>query len=503
MRLVVVPALLFMAASLARLPAQTASYVASMLRPPTPPREFRGVWVATVNNIDWPSKKGLTTAEQKAELRAILDRVAALRLNAVLFQVRPACDALYASRLEPWSEYLCGQMGQSPKPFYDPLEFAVAEAHRRGLELHAWFNPFRARHNTATSPIARHHISQSRPGLVVKYGKQMWLDPGQREAHDYSLQVIRDVVRRYDIDGVHMDDYFYPYPERTSDKRVINFPDGASWQRYQAAGGRLTRDDWRRDNVNNFIRRLNDAVHAEKWWVRFSVSPFGIWRPGNPPQIKGFDAYADLYADSRKWLASGWLDFFVPQLYWSSKEPEQSFPVLLNWWAKQNTGHRHVWPGIAVTRAGNATWGAEEIVRQVNSSRNAAETRGQIYWNMSALRNNRGLGDALTRQVYQEPALTPAFPWLAKSLPAAPVVSARDSGRDGVRINWRSSAGPAPARWMVQKRSGGVWSMQVVSGRETSLVLGTRPGYPEVIAVAGLDRAGNAGSPTVMQRAVR
>ena len=492
--------LLAASACTVRLPAQTASYVPSNLRPPAPPREFRGVWVATVNNIDWPSKKGLTTAEQKAEWRAILDRAAALRLNAVLFQVRPACDALYASRLEPWSEYLDGQMGQAPKPFYDPLAFAVTEAHQRGLELHAWFNPFRARHNTATAQITRDHISRTRPGLVVSYGKQMWLDPGQRETHEHSLKVILDVVRRYDIDGVHLDDYFYPYPERSADKKIMDFPDGGSWQRYQAGGGTLARDDWRRDNVNRFVRRLNDAVHAEKWWVRFSVSPFGIWRPGNPPQIKGFDAYAALYADSRQWLASGWIDFFVPQLYWSSKEPEQSFPVLLSWWAKQNTAHRHVWPGIAVARAANPTWGAEEIVRQVKSSRDTAETRGQVYWNMSALRNNRGLGDALTKQVYQEAALSPGFSWLAKAPLAAPQLTCRSTGRDGLRVSWKAAAGAAPARWLVQKRTGGVWTTQVIAGRESSLVLNTRPDYPDVIAVTGLDRANNAGAPAVAQR---
>ena len=503
MRPILAVAVTVLALGSARLPAQSPSYVPSLLRPPAPPREFRGAWVATVNNIDWPSKRGLSTADQQAELRAILDRAVALRLNAILFQVRPACDALYASRHEPWSEYLTGQMGQAPRPFYDPLEFAIAEAHRRGLELHAWFNPFRARHNTATSAIARNHISQTQPALVFNYGKQMWLDPGQRETHEHSLKVILDVVRRYDVDGIHLDDYFYPYPERTADKRVIDFPDGASWRRYQAGGGKLAREDWRRENVNTFVRRLNDAIHAEKSWVRFSVSPFGIWRPGNPPQIKGFDAYDQLYADARKWLANGWLDFFVPQLYWSSKDVEQSFPVLLNWWQKQNAARRHVWPGIAVTRTSNPEWGPEEIVRQVKFSRESAETRGQVYWNMSSLRNNRTLGDALTRQVYQQTALTPAFPWLVRSTPAAPHVTCRSAGRDGLRVSWKNPSGPAPARWLVQMRTGGVWSMQIASGRESAMLTGPRSIYPEVVAVSGLDRAGNAGSSTVLQRAAK
>lgn len=488
----------------ARLSAQSPSYGPSLLRPPAPAREFRGVWVATVNNIDWPSKRGLSTAEQKAELRALLDRAVALRLNVVLFQVRPACDALYASRLEPWSEYLCGQMGQAPKPFYDPLELAVTEAHQRGLELHAWFNPFRAHHSTATSPISRSHVSKTRPGLVVSYGRQLWLDPGQREAQDHSLNVILDVVRRYDIDGVHLDDYFYPYPERGADKRNVEFPDHASWQRYRAGGGRLARDDWRRANVDAFIRRLQEAVHAEKSWVRFSVSPFGIWRPGHPAQIKGFDAYAELYADSRQWLANGWVDFLVPQLYWSIKETEQSFPVLLKWWVQQNTARRHVWPGIAATRAGNSNWGAEEILRQVRLSRDITNPSGHVFWNMSSLRGERaGLGQSLVRQAYQEPVLVPGCPWLVKSLPGAPVVSARNAGRDGVRITWRAASGPTPARWLIQKRIGGVWSWQVVAGRDSALTLGPQAGVPDVIAVTGLDRAGNPGSAGVLQRARR
>ena len=190
------------------------TYVPAQAQPPLPLREFRGVWVATVNNIDWPSKPGLPSNQQKSELLALLDRAAQLRFNAVLLQVRPACDAFYASPLEPWSEYLTGQMGRAPQPYYDPLEFAVSEAHERGLELHARFNPFRARHSTGRTAVSSNHVSRLHPAWVHSYGNQLWLDPGEKAARDYSIRVILDVVRRYDIDGVHLDDYFYPYPEK-------------------------------------------------------------------------------------------------------------------------------------------------------------------------------------------------------------------------------------------------------------------------------------------------
>jgi uncharacterized lipoprotein YddW (UPF0748 family) len=212
--------------------AGAAVFQPCTVTPPPPPREFRAAWVAAVGNIDWPSKRDLSTAEQKAELLAILDRAAELKLNVVILQVRPAADALYASAIEPWSEYLTGAMGKPPEPFYDPLAFAVAEAHRRGLELHAWFNPFRARHFSAKSPIAGSHISRRRPQWVRPYGKQLWLDPGEKGVQDYSLSVVMDVVKRYDIDGVHFDDYFYPYKEPDAAGRDLDFPDGLSWRRY-------------------------------------------------------------------------------------------------------------------------------------------------------------------------------------------------------------------------------------------------------------------------------
>ena len=287
--LFLLPAILF---------AADTNFPAEKIIPPSPPREFRAAWIATVGNSSWPSKSGLTTAQQKSELIAILDRTVALKMNAVIFQVRPACDALYQSSIEPWSEYLTGVQGRAPSPFYDPLAFAITEAHKRGLELHAWFNPFRAHHFQATSPIANNHISKSHPEWVRGYGKYLWLDPGDSAVRDYSLRVVMDVVKRYDVDGVHFDDYFYPYREKNSKGVEMDFPDSQTWKKFGAESG-LARDDWRRRNVDRFMEKVYLSIKQEKPWVKFGISPFGIWRPQNPPSIKGFDAYAEIFADSR------------------------------------------------------------------------------------------------------------------------------------------------------------------------------------------------------------
>ncbi|MBU6410991.1 MAG: family 10 glycosylhydrolase, partial [Verrucomicrobia bacterium] len=275
--------------------AAGGSYQPAAVIPPPVAREFRGAWIATVANLDWPSKPGLPVAQQKTELIALLDRAAQLKLNAVIFQVRPMCDAMYASPLEPWSAYLTGVQGRAPQPFYDPLAFAIDEAHKRGLELHAWFNPFRVSSPQARLPLALDDIARTHPELVRHYGDLLWLDPGEPAARQHVLDVIMDVVKRYDVDGVQFDDYFYPYPQSDASGRELDFPDAASWRRFGAGRG-LTRGDWRRQNINRFIQSVYQNIKAVKPWVKFGVSPFGIWRPGNPPQIKGFDAYAKLYA---------------------------------------------------------------------------------------------------------------------------------------------------------------------------------------------------------------
>jgi len=356
--------------------------------------EFRAAWVATVHNIDWPSAPGLPVAAQKAELRAILDRAAELKLTAILLQVRPASDALYASEQEPWSQFLSGRQGVSPG--YDPLEFAITEAHARGIELHAWVNPFRAA-SSASAFLDARHVAKQHAGWVRRFGAQLWVDPGEPAAREYVLGVLGDIVRRYDIDGLHIDDYFYPYPVKG-----VSFPDDATWARYGAKSG-LTRDDWRRENINDFVRSMYRTVKSIKPSVRVGISPFGIWRPGVPPTIEAqLDAYGQLFADSRKWLAEGWCDYLAPQLYWGIAPAKQSFPVLLEWWRAQSRG-KPIWPGIATERIG-ANRPAQEILDQIALTRRGTDSPGHIHWSMKALmRNQGGIADRLRSGPYAMP----------------------------------------------------------------------------------------------------
>ncbi|HEX6069448.1 MAG TPA: family 10 glycosylhydrolase [Longimicrobiaceae bacterium] len=456
--------------------------------PPALPREFRAVWVATVGNMDWPSRRGLPAEQQRAELLRILDDAAALGLNAVIFQVRPAADALYASPHEPWSEYLSGTMGAPPQPEYDPLEFAIREAHLRGLELHAWFNPYRARHPSGRSPASADHLSRRRPDLVERYGSHMWMDPGNSEVQDETVKVVLDVVQRYDIDGVHIDDYFYPYQERTAAGRVIPFPDDDSYARYRASGGRLARDDWRRDNVNTLIARLYREIKETKRWVKFGISPFGIWRPGYPASVTGLDAYATLYADARKWLADGWVDYFTPQLYWRIDAPEQSYPGLLDWWVEQNTFDRHVWPGNFIDRvADSRRWPAHEIVAQIEATRANPGAGGNVLFSMKTLlRNPDALWEKLRGGPYADAALVPASPWLGETRPAAPAVQARWTNDEAVEVRI-VPRGEEPVRWWaLQTLENGRWRLRVISGEMESVLLPTA----DWVAVRGIGRTG-------------
>lgn len=486
-----------------------------LLPPPAPRPEFRAVWIATVGNIDWPSRPGLTTDQQKAEMIALLDRAKQLNLNAVVFQVRPACDALYASPYEPWSEYLTGQQGKAPDPLYDPLAFAVEEAHKRGLELHAWFNPYRARTANDPNPAAPNHISVTRPDLAKPYGSLIWLDPGEPEVQDETVKVILDVVKRYDVDGVHMDDYFYPYPDVDQNKNVLPFPDDPSWNRYVASGGKLNRDDWRRENVNTLIRRLHDGIHAEKPWVKFGVSPFGIWRPGYPEQIQGFDSYAQLYADSRRWLWEGWVDYLAPQLYWKIEQTPQSYPVLLSWWTRQNPLGRNLWPGLYTGRAapgedgGAAAWPGEEIVYQVRATRGISGATGNVHFSAKSLLSpddRGGLGRLLKSTVYTEPAPVPASPWLTgETPPPAPtgLMLRPAAGEEAPTLSWKAasarnsgSSAAAPWEWIVQAHTGKTWSTAAILTRDQT-TLPVPPGA-DAVAVSAIGRTGSISFATVL-----
>ncbi len=487
--------------------APAISGPASALRnPPPAPREFRAVWVASVANIDWPSRPGLSSAEQQTELIALLDRSAALNLNAVILQVRPAADALYESGMEPWSPYLTGTMGQPPEPFYDPLAFAVAEAHKRGLELHAWFNPFRARHGTFTGETSDSHVSRTHPHLVRSYGRSLWLDPGEPDVHRWSQAVILDVVKRYDIDGVHIDDYFYPYQERDSvTNALLPFPDDSTYARY---GGGMARDDWRRQNVDRFVGELYRAIRALKPYVKFGVSPFGIWRPGHPEGVTGFDAYASIYADARKWLNNGWVDYFSPQLYWRSDSPGQNYSSLLAWWVGENSHDRHIWVGNFTSRtdtvAGPRSWRASELLRQLELTRAQPGATGNVHFSMRAfMRNRDSLNDHLLAGPYAEQALVPASPWLDSVPPAPPrLYVTMDRASRERRLELRpGSEQELPWQWRVSTRRGRDWDTVIVPGRTFSLPLTRAGGRARAVEawVTAVDRAGNESAPAVLR----
>jgi uncharacterized lipoprotein YddW (UPF0748 family) len=457
--------------------------------------------------MDWPSRPGLPADSQRAELIAMLDRAAEIRLNAVILQVRPAGDAIYPSELEPWSDYLSGEQGRPPAPAYDPLAFAVEEAHRRGLELHAWFNPYRARHPSARGPTAASHISRARPHLVRAYGTQLWMDPGEDSVRAHSLRVILDVVRRYDVDAVHLDDYFYPYRENDASGAPIQFPDDSSYGRYVRGGGRLGRDDWRRDNVDRFVEELYREVKREKPWVQVGISPIGIWRPGYPRQICCYDAYQELYADSRKWLRSGWLDYFAPQLYRPVAHPTLSYPILLGWWVGENAHGRHVWPGNFTSRVGNlrdGNWRTDELVGQIHVTRGQAGATGNIHFTMNVfMQNPDSLVERLRDVTYREPALVPASTWLGGRAPPRPVARLATLTRDTVEVRIEAGPGGQPARWVVQSRYGELWQTEILPGSASThrLPARTPAGALRTVAVSGVDRLGHQGSAALLDPA--
>lgn len=490
------------------------------LQPPPAPRELRGAWVATVANIDWPSRPGLGQATQRAEALALLDAAAGLRLNALMLQVRPAADAIYPSALEPWSEYLSGTQGQAPGEGFDPLAFWLAEAHRRGLQLHAWFNPYRARHSAARSAPAPTHVALRQPELVRRYGDQLWLDPAEPGAAAHTLAVVADVLQRYDLDGVHLDDYFYPYPVREGQgaaARDLPFPDDAAWARHlqQVKAGlaeALPRDDWRRAQVNALVVALQQTVRRLKPAARFGISPFGLPQPAaRPPGISGFSQYDKLYADVERWLREGWMDYLAPQLYWPRARAAQAFDSLLGAWAGLNPRGLGLWPGLFTSKVGapQQAWPADELLGQVTLLRERPAAGGHIHFSLIALAQDRGgLATRLRDGPYQHAALVPAWDGglagaaLLQPAPAAPQVlrqpaalntspasaspagggagTGADSGglaAPAAAALWRLQPGPAepgtPAvpvwQWAVWRRVAGAWQFSTQPGADTTL----------------------------------
>ena len=386
-----------------------------------PSHEFRAAWVATVDNIDWPTKGNYNSDSQKVEYTRMLDMHQRNGINAVIVQVRPATDAFYPSQYEPWSEWLTGKQGKPPSPYYDPLEFMIEEAHKRGMEFHAWCNPYRAVFNIAKSSIAPTHVTKLHPEWFLNYGDTKYFDPGNKEAQNFVVKVIRDIVSRYDIDAVHFDDYFYPY--RIAGKE---FPDDKSFEKY---GNGLNREDWRRSNVDSIIVMLERAIKEEKKYCRFGISPFGVWRnkdkdPEGSETQAGQTNYDDLYADILLWLKNGWIDYVAPQLYWEFEHPRAPYQPLLDWWSTHSYG-KHCYIGLGIYRAGsNAAWKDKtQLPRQIEALRQRPEIQGAIYFSSkSFVKNPNGWSDSLKNNYYRTPALIPPMAWIDSTKPELPLI---------------------------------------------------------------------------------
>ncbi|MCW1961748.1 glycoside hydrolase family 10 protein [Chryseobacterium viscerum] len=452
-------------------------------------REFRGAWIASVANINWPSRNDLTVEQQKAEAISMLDMLRDNNFNAAIFQIRPSADALYTSNLEPWSYFLTGETGKAPSPNYDPLQFWIEEAHKRGLELHVWLNPYRA-HHTNGGAVNSLSMVNKLSDIVVKLKNGMyWFDPANPKTQGHVSNVVRDIVKRYDIDAVHFDDYFYPY---ATYNKGADFPDNASWNAYVSSGGTLSRADWRRDNVNKFVERIYKEIHAEKNNVRFGISPFGIWKPGYPAGVVGSSQYDELYADAKLWLNKGWVDYFSPQLYWPVDSKGQSFEALLSWWQSENTMNRHLWPGLNTVEIKVSDRPAE-IKNQIAISRNILKNdAGEIHWSIAGLTKNPNMLPALKNGPYSEKALVPKSPWI-KAVPLqTPTLFIADNG-SFAQTSWSTKNAADVFQWVLFTQYNGIWQTEILTLDTLSKDI---PKFKDgkklsAVAIKAIDRLGN------------
>ena len=371
----------------------------------TPKREFRGAWLNTVYQTQY---KRNTTAQNQAYLVRQLDSLKTMGINAVFFQVRAQADAFYDSKYEPWSRYLTDG-GKAPAPYWDPLSFMIEEAHRRGMELHAWLNPYRIT-TSAKQKVPAGHVALRHPERIIRYDGKLYFDPGIPENREYIGKIVDDILARYDVDGIHFDDYFYPYPVRG---KVI-----ADDKTYRKYGGKMKLADWRRHNVDLLIEDIHRRISATKPWVRFGVSPFGIWRnkKSDPrgSETSGLENYDGLYADVLKWEEKGWVDYIIPQLYWELDHKSASYSVLLKWWNENAGSKRHVYVGQDVSR----TMGEHRLKRKIEMTRQANNIIGNCWWPGYALtRNIENVADSLSSRYQRFPSLVPVYPWIYDGKP--------------------------------------------------------------------------------------
>ena len=375
-----------------------------------PKREFRGAWFPTVVNTTW---KNMTTQEIKSDIILYLDLFKRLNMNAVIFQVRPQADAMFVSDLEPWSRFITGEQGKAPNPFFDPAQFVIEECHKRGMEMHAWFNPYRVTSNK-DEVLSLNHLYFKKPELFIKYGNQIYFDPGNPESREHTNKVIADFVARYDVDAVHFDDYFYPY--RVPFKE---FPDNDSFEKYHEADGfgRFDKDNWRRNNVNMLVKELNETIKSVKPWVKFGISPFGVWR-NNTVDEKGSASralqtnYDDLFADVLEWTKNGWIDYNAPQLYWEIGHARADYAPLIKWWSENNFGvnlyiGQSIWNQLEIkNRHGDIV---NQLYRKMAMVRENPNIQGNIWWSGLGFTRSHELADSLMMNYQRYPALIPLY----------------------------------------------------------------------------------------------
>ncbi len=415
------------------------SYTQSIL----PKREMRAVWIATFKGIDFPRKRKMSVVAMKKDLTEMLNMHSKNGINAVVFQVRAAADAFYKSNYEPWSQWLAGQQGQPTDPYFDPLEFLTRESHSRGMEFHAWFNPYRALADTGRTVPDSLHITQTKPEWFIAYGRNLYFDPGIPEVRDYIIQVILDVVRRYDIDAVHFDDYFYPYKIKDEE-----FPDTVSFKKYGADFNEEDIGDWRRENISQLISRLNDSIKATKSYVKFGVAPFGVWRnkskdPRGSATRGGAPSYDVLYADVLKWLENGWIDYVAPQIYWHIGFKIADYKILLEWWSKNSYG-KQVYIGNAAYKIDKESkykaWqNPDELPNQIAMARMNSKIHGNMFFSSKVFKkNHNGISDRLEKEIYRTPALIPTMNWIDNKPPETPVNLKRKKKKAGYVLSWET-----------------------------------------------------------------
>jgi uncharacterized lipoprotein YddW (UPF0748 family) len=414
--------------------ARPVAAAACTPNPATPKSQFRAMWIASVANIDWPSARGLPVATQKSEYLAWLDLAQRRNLNAVVVQIRPTADAFWPSPYEPWSEWLTGTQGSYPG--YDPLAFLVDEAHKRNLEFHAWFNPYRVATHADRTRLAASHPVRQNPDWAFTYGNKLYYNPGIPQVRRFVEDAMLDAVTRYDVDGVHFDDYFYPYP--VSGETI---PDQTTYQQYGAGFSNI--HDWRRNNVNLLVQEMDQRIHAAKPWVKFGISPFGIWRNRSTDPLgsdtNGLQSYDAIYADSRRWVKQGWLDYINPQVYWNIGYAAADYAKLVPWWSDVVTGTDvHLYIGQATYKIG--TGGAwddpAELSRHLTLNRSYPPVRGDVHFSAKDVRADRlGGVSRVAADHYSRPSFVPVAPQLGGATPATPTITGASRVTGGVRVD--------------------------------------------------------------------